>query len=332
MNTPMNTTIDNEETILDYAQPKPSAENNKGHQSQQPQQQPGSKKESKNDNSQMWKNVVVGGMAAAVVGGAATMAAHAATPGTEDLQDTSGGEMPSPEDIPVSNETNDDMSFSEAFAAARDDVGPGGVFTWHGNTYGTYYKDEWEALTPEQRHEFSNQFGPAASDDTPEPVPVEPVPDPEPIAIPLPGEGGGDDIPGGGDDIPGGGDDIPGDGGGDEGPLTVDFPDEVQTVEVLGVVHDPDIDANVAYVETSEPEIVLVDTDNDNTFDIAMADFNGDNEITPDEIIDISDDGIAVEDLGGFTDPNADLFADNMDDMMNDTMDPYDTGLDYASL
>lgn len=37
---------------------------------------------------------------------------------------------------------NDNMSFSEAFAAARQEVGAGGVFQWHGQSYGTFYENE----------------------------------------------------------------------------------------------------------------------------------------------------------------------------------------------
>ncbi len=37
---------------------------------------------------------------------------------------------------------NDNMSFAEAFAAARAELGPGGVFEWHGQLYGTFYATE----------------------------------------------------------------------------------------------------------------------------------------------------------------------------------------------
>lgn len=54
----------------------------------------------------------------------------------------------------VSEVVTDDMSFNEAFAAARADVGAGGVFEWNGNLYGTYYKEEWDNLSPEQTEEY----------------------------------------------------------------------------------------------------------------------------------------------------------------------------------
>ncbi len=37
---------------------------------------------------------------------------------------------------------NDKMSFKEAFAAARKELGPGGVFEWNGKLYGTFYATE----------------------------------------------------------------------------------------------------------------------------------------------------------------------------------------------
>ena len=49
---------------------------------------------------------------------------------------------------------DDDMSFGEAFAAAREQVGAPGVFTWHGNTYGTYYAEEWNDMSAAERGDF----------------------------------------------------------------------------------------------------------------------------------------------------------------------------------
>lgn len=51
-------------------------------------------------------------------------------------------------------QVSDDMSFSQAFAAARQQVGAGGVFAWHGKVYGTYYKEEWDSMTAEEKADF----------------------------------------------------------------------------------------------------------------------------------------------------------------------------------
>lgn len=37
---------------------------------------------------------------------------------------------------------NDNMSFEEAFSAAREELGAGGVFSWQGEYYNTFYSDE----------------------------------------------------------------------------------------------------------------------------------------------------------------------------------------------
>jgi hypothetical protein len=44
--------------------------------------------------------------------------------------------------------------FEQAFADARIEQGKGGVFEHEGNFYGTYYKDEWDALSKEEKDQF----------------------------------------------------------------------------------------------------------------------------------------------------------------------------------
>lgn len=82
---------------------------------------------------------------------------------------------PDPEDAIVATATgvrvaqvDDNASFSQAFADARAQVGPGGVFEWHGRVYGTYYKDEWDNMTVEQKHEYqaSIDYKDVISDDS----------------------------------------------------------------------------------------------------------------------------------------------------------------------
>lgn len=58
---------------------------------------------------------------------------------------------------------NDDLSFGEAFAQARAEVGPGGVFHWHGGIYNTYSADEWNSMTIEQKHDFAQRVKPEIS-------------------------------------------------------------------------------------------------------------------------------------------------------------------------
>lgn len=67
-------------------------------------------------------------------------------------------------DIKLATNVNDDMSFNEAFSAARSEVGAGGVFEWRGQVYGTYYGDEWNAMTDEEKDDFGKSLTFAGAD------------------------------------------------------------------------------------------------------------------------------------------------------------------------
>ena len=56
--------------------------------------------------------------------------------------------------LQVAENVSDDMSFSQAFAAARHEVGPGGIFHWHGKSYGTYYKEEWDQMSADEKDDY----------------------------------------------------------------------------------------------------------------------------------------------------------------------------------
>lgn len=58
--------------------------------------------------------------------------------------------------IHVATKVNDDMSFGEAFAAARREVGAQGAFVWHGQVYTTCYAEEWSAMSPAEQNAFSS--------------------------------------------------------------------------------------------------------------------------------------------------------------------------------
>lgn len=57
-------------------------------------------------------------------------------------------------DLEVATGVDDSMSFSEAFLAAREETGPGGLFVWHGHSYGTYYANEWESMSDEDKEQY----------------------------------------------------------------------------------------------------------------------------------------------------------------------------------
>ena len=106
------------------------------------------------------KPVMIGGTAGLLVAGASVLAfnAYAGENNDGDILD----EMP--EGIQMAHGVTDDMSFDEAFAAAREEVGPGGVFEWHGNVYNTYLNSEWDAMTPEEQSDYAQLVEPLTRD------------------------------------------------------------------------------------------------------------------------------------------------------------------------
>lgn len=183
--------------------------------------------------------------------------------------------------VMVATGITEDMSFGEAFAAARAEVGPGGVFEWHGNLYGTYTADEWNAMSAEDKAEYNNHFAwnnidvsesdvhgeyAQGSDEiTPEVVEPDVIEASVTEGLPLAQES--------------------------YDPM----PDPM--IEVLGVVQDPDSGMIYGGVEIDGLPAILVDIEGDGVFDAIVADFDGNGNITENEIGDISDENITVNDL-----------------------------------
>ena len=274
------------------------------------------------------KRVAVGAGVGLALGGvaSATMAMQSITPTVDPEAETStNSDLHAigvcDGDVDVAYGVSDDMSFSQAFAAARAEVGPGGVFQWRGQIYGTYTADEWNSMTPEQKQDYYDHFNwdriDAPSDvvdqpqvdqpqvDQPqveEPQVEEPqVEEPqveEPVAID---------------------DDINVQTNGDEShPFTMT---EDSEVEVIGVVHDSDSGYNFAEISVDGQQAILVDVDGDMQFDYIQADFDGDGDISSNEYADFQDQGPSVDQLGGFSDgyePTNDDPIDNSDQIYDD--------------
>lgn len=113
-----------------------------------------------------WKHVTLGGVSGILMGAgllyAGQIIAATKTHATEETADTATAQQADDNNeanLPVAQMHND-MSFGEAFTAARAEVGPGGVFLWHGGIYNTYTEEEWNAMTDEQKHDFALQVKP----------------------------------------------------------------------------------------------------------------------------------------------------------------------------
>lgn len=116
-----------------------------------------------------WKEVIIGGISGIALGSAGTLFASNMPSGENaenadssesdsevDSTDTTNNQSESPASAPMASSVNDSMSFSQAFSAARSEVGPGGVFEWHGNLYGTYYASEWNNMDAAARDQYYN--------------------------------------------------------------------------------------------------------------------------------------------------------------------------------
>lgn len=84
------------------------------------------------------KKIVIGGVSGIILG-----ASSMSTAGNAIIEDVAA-------DVNDSAEDYESLSFGEAYAAAREDLGPGETFEWHGNTYSTSTAEEWNAAHPSE--------------------------------------------------------------------------------------------------------------------------------------------------------------------------------------
>lgn len=112
----------------------------------------------KKPQGSMWKKSAAGAGAGIVLGAAATILTSGTTPASEAADENGSHPDWTDGEISVSANVTDDMTFSEAFAAARAETGSGGVFEWHGYIYSTYTAEEWNGMTAEQRAEYGSHL------------------------------------------------------------------------------------------------------------------------------------------------------------------------------
>ena len=126
-----------------------------------------------NKKGDSWKMIGLGGATGILIGAGAIYASSAMAAESNDTtpeQPSSEPASTDPVSAAVSSETEINVahttpgkSFSEAFAEARAEVGPGGVFHWRGGVYGTYTKEEWDAMSDQEKHEFVESARPEFS-------------------------------------------------------------------------------------------------------------------------------------------------------------------------
>ena len=104
-----------------------------------------------------WEKVAIGSAAGILLGAGAIYAVS----GEEKQDAASTASSPTADKQPVKvGEVSEDMSFTDAFNSARAQVGPGGVFHWHGGIYSTYTTDEWDQMTAESRESYAQTVKP----------------------------------------------------------------------------------------------------------------------------------------------------------------------------
>lgn len=112
-----------------------------------------------------WQKVTIGGVSGVLMGAGAVYTADALAKekSTEEVttaeNNANASEGQTNNGIKVA-EVDQNLSFGQAFETARNAVGTGGVFHWHGNVYNTYTKDEWDNMTPEDKNLFAQQVQP----------------------------------------------------------------------------------------------------------------------------------------------------------------------------
>lgn len=194
-------------------------------------------------------------------------------------------EIPQPEwadeSVAIATEVTDDMSFSEAFATARAEVGPGGAFEWNGMAYGTYTAEEWDSMTPEEKAEYNDKFDWSKIDTSESDVYDGYDDDDEPEYLPPAEEIFVDE-----DDY-----------------LNLDeyesddYVDDDVEIEVLSTGYDEENDMGYAVLGFDDEVGLLVDIDNDDVYDILVYDSDENGEISDDEMIEIPDGGIHYDEL-----------------------------------
>lgn len=255
----------------------------------------------KGRKSAFWKSAGAGLGAGVVLGTSSAFAtASSAIENGEAVQpETDQNDVVEAQEVTADNQiemasVSDDMSFSEAFASARGQVGPGGAFEWRGNIYGTYTAEEWDNMSEAERAEYNSHFSWDSNDAQPETEP----------AVEQDGADDGVEVVASTPDNP------------------VADPDYNAEVQVLGVEYDPQTGATFAGVLYDGQDVLLVDVDNDNVVDLIASDLNGDGNITNDEIADVSNQNINMNDLD-----NSSMYA-----MVDGPDYSNDADIDYGSL
>lgn len=166
---------------------------------------------------------------------------------------------------------DDDKSFDEAFQDAREQLGAGAAFRWHGGVYSTFTEEEWNNMSPEEREAYNQKVEPLMTDEDHnannyqhQAAPVAHQEQERPAQPTRPE------------------------------PPTPKNNDEIK-IEEEEVTELNGQKVIVASGTHNGKPMVMIDIDRDGTYDVIVEDQNNDGSITENEYIDIRDKHIAVQ-------------------------------------
>lgn len=253
----------------------------------------------------LWQNVLVGGIPGILIGAGVSNAIAKQPEDVIEESNEAGGDNTnaSVQEAPavlVAHSVSDEMSFSEAFAAARREVGPGGAFVWHGKVYGTYRGDdaEWQEMSAEDRAEHSRTIISQVR-----PGPYTPTAN-EPEIVEVSDDEYQNEIPAAGED-------------------------EEVDIHIVGVAQGQTEDGtivSVGYGAVDGQYAEFIDSDGDGEVDTVLIDANDNHVLDEGEVHPVS--GITVDDLVAEAQANT---AAAVDDALYGDMPDYTNDADTSS-
>ncbi len=207
-------------------------------------------------NNKTWKPVTIGGFTGILMGaGAMHISQSVASAASVD----EGGQTPELKPL-------DELSFREAFDTARAEMGPGGVFRWHGNLYNTYTADEWQAMSDERKEELAQEVDPEIS---PEDI------DTDVVAVNETADSLQTEANETSDPLL------------SEASEAEDDSDDVRVIGQGEVTLQNGRNVTVQELEVNGQRVAVIDVDQDGTADIAMTDLNHNRQMDEGEVIDL---------------------------------------------
>lgn len=274
-----------------------------------------------------WKPVTIGGLTGILMGAGTMYAIQSVA--SENGVDPVANDM-----LQVANPA-DGLSFRQAFDAARAEVGPGGVFRWHGNIYNTYTEEEWKAMSEQEHEQFAQRVKPEVSPadiDTRQVVNVSPsvegteddvqIADNQSEASPDEGDQVGSQYAYANPESH---------SSEDNQQVAASEPQatEDDDVRVIGFGHVEVAEGRYVAVEEVDingQRVAIIDVDLDNVPDFAMSDLNHNQQLDEGEIIDLHT-GESV----AFTNEH-DSSDDTLGEMAQDVSQPIDDGSDMLNI